>query len=146
MVRSALCLARAFEAGQSRKVREVVAEMNLPSTFAPQILADLVRAGLATSRAGKDGGYRLTRNPARISVLEVIEAGEGTLRSERCALGDGPCRWDAVCPLHETWTTATEALRGVLASATLAELVRRDRETEAGVHLVPADSHRRMAS
>lgn len=145
-MRSSLCLARAFEAGQSRKLREIVAEMGIPSTFAPQILADLVRAGLATSRAGKEGGYRLSRSPAGISVLEVVEAAEGTLRSGRCALGEGPCRWSAVCPVHETWVTATEALRDVLASVTLADLVRRDREIEVGGHPVPADSHRRLAS
>lgn len=146
VVRSAICLARGYEASETRKLREVVAEMKLPSTFAPQILADLVRAGLATSRAGKDGGYRLTRSPVSISVLEVVEAGEGPLRPERCALGEGPCRWEAVCPVHDTWVAATTALREVLASTTLADLVRRDREIDSGAYLVPAGSHRHMAS
>jgi len=57
VVRSALSLARAWPAGESRKIREVVAEMGVPRTFASQILADLVRAGLATSKSGKDGDF-----------------------------------------------------------------------------------------
>ncbi|MDA8263921.1 MAG: Rrf2 family transcriptional regulator [Actinomycetota bacterium] len=142
VVRAALCLARAYSSGEPRKIREVVAEMDVPLTYASQILADLVRAELAVSKAGKGGGYRLVRAPEEVSLLEVVEAGEGPLRSERCALGDGPCRWDAVCPLHETWGAATAALRGTLAETTLATLVARDEALEAGTYLAPSDSHR----
>lgn len=142
VTRAAISLARAFDLGTPRKVREVVAETEVPPSFAAQILADLVRAGLATSRAGRVGGYRLARPPETISVLEVVEAGEGPLRSERCALGDGPCRWDAVCPLHETWTAATAGLRHLLSATTLADLAARDAAIEAGTYRVPSDSHR----
>lgn len=142
VVRSALALARAYPSGEARKIREVVAEMGVPQTFASQILADLVRAGLATSKAGKDGGYRLASPPEKVSLVEVVEAGEGPLRAERCALGEGPCRWDAVCPLHETWRTATDALRDVLRSTSLADLVKRDEDIEKGRIGAPEDPHR----
>ncbi len=142
VVRSALALARAWPSDESRKIREVVAQMGVPQTFASQILADLVRAGLARSKAGKDGGYRLSRPPEEISLVEVVEAGEGPLRAERCALGDGPCRWDAVCPLHDTWRAATDALRQVLGATTLADLAARDVAIEEGQSPAPPDSHR----
>ncbi len=142
VMRSAIALARAYEAGGPRKIREVVAETEVPRTFASQILADLVRAGLAVSRAGRDGGYRLSRHPEEISVLEVVEAAEGRLRAERCALGDGPCRWEAVCPLHETWGQATAQLAELLAGTTLAEVAARDADIEAGRYRVPSDAHR----
>ncbi len=144
VVRSALCLARAYESGEQRKIREVVAEMGVPQNYASQILAELVRGGLATSRAGRDGGYRLSRAPEFISMLEVVEAGEGPLRPDRCALGDGPCRWERVCPLHVTWSAATEALRKVLAHTTLAEVEKQDLALEDGSAAIPADSHRKV--
>ncbi|MDA8341943.1 MAG: Rrf2 family transcriptional regulator [Actinomycetota bacterium] len=146
VVRAALSLARAYPSGTYRKIREVVAEMDVPATFASQILADLVHAGLASSKAGKGGGYRLLRSPEEINVLEVVEAGEGPLRAERCALGEGPCRWESVCPLHETWGKATSALRDALAATPLAELVARDRAIEEGTYAPPADSHRHVAT
>jgi len=142
VMRSAIALARAFDSGTPRKIREVVAETDLPRTFASQILADLVRAGLAVSKAGRDGGYWLARPPEEISVLEVVEAAEGPLHAERCALGDGPCRWETVCPLHETWVAATARLNGLLAETSLAEVARRDEAIEAGNYVTPADSHR----
>lgn len=141
VMRAAIALARA-EQGVHRKLRAIIADTEVPQTFASQILADLVRAGLATSKAGRDGGYRLARSPSEISVLEVIEAAEGRLRAERCALGDGPCRWEAVCPLHETWSQATATLRELLSRATLAEMAERDAAIEAGTYVVPPDAHR----
>ena len=142
VVRSAISLARAFEEGVPRKIREVVSEMEVPPTFASQVLANLVRAGVASSRAGRNGGYWLARAPGDISMLEVVEAAEGPLHAERCALGDGPCRWEAVCPLHETWSTATAALREVLAATTLAEVAARDHSLEIGTYPIPEGSHR----
>lgn len=142
VVRSAIALARAYDGAGWRKIREVVEETDVPQTFAPQILTTLVRAGLADSRSGRDGGYRLTRSSEVISLLEVVEAAEGPLRPEHCALGDGPCRWDAVCPLHETWRSASDALREALATTTLATLAARDQAL--GVSSLPRvpDSHR----
>ncbi|HLI16503.1 MAG TPA: Rrf2 family transcriptional regulator [Acidimicrobiales bacterium] len=142
VMRSAIALAKGHDAGVARKIREIVADTEVPATFASQILADLVRAGLATSKAGRAGGFRLSRSPDQITVLEVIEAGEGPLHAERCALGDGPCRWDAVCPLHATWTEATVALRELLARTSLAEVAARDTAITAGSYPVPDDSHR----
>jgi Rrf2 family protein len=122
VLRSALALARAHRAGEHRKIREVVAEMGVPSTFASQILADLVHAGLASSKAGRDGGYRLRRPPAEISLLEVVEAAEGPLCPEECAAVDAACPLGASCPLRTTWQRAVGALRAVLATTTLADL------------------------
>jgi hypothetical protein len=54
VVRSALCLARSYGSGGYRKIREVVAEVDVPQTFASQILADLVHeAGHLEGRQGR---------------------------------------------------------------------------------------------
>ena len=139
--RAAICLARSYEAGRPKKLREISAEMDIPRTFVSQILGDLVHAGIVVSSFGRDGGHRLARAPDQVSVADVIEAAEGPLASERCALGDGPCRWQAVCPLHETMTMATASLRETLASTTLAMLAERDAAIESGTYPTPANAH-----
>ena len=144
--RAAICLARAYPAGRPKKLREISAEMDIPRTFVSQILGDLVHAGIAVSSFGRDGGHRLARPPEQVSMAEVIEAAEGPLASERCALGDGPCRWQAVCPLHETMTMATAGLREVLAATTVAMVAERDAAIEAGTYPVPADAHPHAAT
>ncbi|MCL5047245.1 MAG: Rrf2 family transcriptional regulator [Firmicutes bacterium] len=132
----------AAESKVSRKIREIVKDTLIPNTFAPQILADLIRAGLAVSKAGRFGGYRLARDPSLISALEVVEAAEGSLRADRCALGDEPCRWEDVCPLHETWVLAGQAVAKVLQETTLAELATRDIAIENGTYKLITNAHR----
>lgn len=141
VVRSALCLANSFDAPSPKKLRQVSLEMGIPRTFVSQILGDLVQAGIATSYFGANGGYRLSRPPAEVTLLEVVEAGEGALEPDTCVLGDEPCHWETVCPLHETWMAATAALKSELATTTLATLVERDRAIVAGTYAVVG--HRR---
>ncbi len=140
-VRAALYLARTAGRTEATKVKEIVAEMGIPASFASQILADLVRTDIVTSKSGRGGGYRLQRDPATISLLELVEAGEGPLRAEHCALGNGPCRWDTVCPLHASWQSTVAAVREQLGTITLAAIATEDLRLESA-HETPADPHR----
>ena len=116
--------------------------MSLPLRYTPQILGLLVRAGLAEARAGQNGGYRLTRAPAEISLLQLLEAAEETLRPERCTLSGGPCHWEDMCPLHSTWDDARQALMDVLEKRTLADVIAVDASLEAKTERIPPDAHR----
>jgi Rrf2 family protein len=132
VVRAAIALATAWDGrGRFLKMREVAEEMRLPPSYTPQLLGILSKVGLAEARAGRAGGYRLSRSPAEISVLEVIEAAEGALTSRRCAIRGGPCRWEDVCALHPTVERAAEAIRSTLAATSLAEVAAVDRHLEA---------------
>lgn len=124
-VRAAISLAQFYGNGY-RKIREVAQEMDLPVRYTPQILGLLNRAGLAEARAGRDGGYRLSRDPNEISLLEVVEAAEGELTSARCTLSGGPCRWDVTCAVHDSWVAAREAFKESLSRSTLAAVAAED--------------------
>lgn len=147
VVRAAISLAAAWDGnGAYRKIREVADEMRLPPSYTPQLLGILAKAGLAEAKAGRGGGYRLTRHPEQISLLEVIEAAEGDLVSKRCPLRGGPCRWDDVCALHPTWSRASEAIRATLAGTSLLEVARVDRHLgEGGTIPLPPARHRRTS-
>jgi len=141
-IRAALYLARAYEADQRPvKLKEIVAEMGIPESFAPQVLAELAKQGIVVSKAGRDGGFRLAHSPDEITLLAIVEAGEGPIRAERCVLGDGPCRWDTMCPVHETWQHTVAAVRGMLAATSLATLASADAALE-HEHGSPEEPHR----
>jgi Rrf2 family protein len=126
-VRAALSLARASGSGEYHKLRDVSSEMAIPLRYTQEILGLLMRAGLAEARAGKQGGYRLTRRPADISLLAVVEAAEGPLRSERCIMSGGPCHWqDSVCAVHAMWEEASQALTTSLRGRSLATVLEVD--------------------
>lgn len=139
VLRAAIYLARTWDGnGAYSKIREVADAMDLPRSYTPQLLGVLAKAGLAEAKAGRVGGYRLTRDPASIPVLEVIEAAEGYLSSRRCPMRGGPCHWDDVCALHPTWVKASEAIRSTLEQTSLAEVAAVDRRLAVGETVAPA--------
>jgi Rrf2 family transcriptional regulator, iron-sulfur cluster assembly transcription factor len=130
-VRAVLDLARAH-GGPRRKAREISDKMAIPPKYLPQVLGDLIKAGLVNSVAGPGGGYSLSRVPDDVSLLEVVEAAKGPVRSDKCLMRGGLCHWDAACAVHDAWTNAQNKMIAELERTSFAELARRDAALEAG--------------
>jgi len=139
-IRAAICLAG--RVNTQATAAEIASEMDIPKGFLRQVLQALQRDGLVSSLPGRQGGYALTRDPAEISILEIVEALEGQFDIGECALRGGPCHWSDVCALHETWSGSRDAFRQELAASTLAEISAIDQRLTVGDYKIPADSHR----
>lgn len=92
----------------------------VPRNFVPQVLQDLQRAGLVTSRPGRNGGYSLARDADAISILDIIDAmGGGHDAEPECALRAGACDDEDLCAMHWVWSDARAALQARLSEANL---------------------------
>jgi Rrf2 family protein len=121
-IRAALALADA-NAGV-RTGRQIAESTGIPPAFLPQVMGDLVRAGLARSLTGRRGGYQLGVAPGSISLLSVVEAVEGSSRRTTCVLRGGRCGADGDhCRVHDAFFAAQESLLDELAAVSLADLV-----------------------
>lgn len=117
-IRTALCLGR--EGSQAWLPAPVIAQrMDVPPRFLPQIMQDLVRAGLVEASLGRGGGYRLARAPEEVSLLEIIEAVEGDARRRTCVLSSSACDASRPCDVHALFANAQDALLDRLAEATV---------------------------
>ena len=129
-VRAMLSLTRSAGTGLL-SARRIADAMDIPVRFLPQVLADLQRAGLIEAAPGRAGGYRLSRPPESVSLLQVIEAVEGDSRRQACVLRGGPCGKDGYCDVHFVFFAGQEALLRTFAGSTLADLARRNPTSEA---------------
>ncbi len=103
--------------------REVAERRNIPARFLEQLLVSLRRAGLVAAVRGARGGFVLSRDPSSITVLDVVEALEGPLSASLCDGERGElCGQAGACAAAPVWARATDALRGVFASTTIADL------------------------
>lgn len=102
----------------------LASDTGIPPNYVPQVMGDLVRAGLVANRRGRNGGYRLGRPAAQISLLDVVEAIEGDGRRRTCVLRGGPCRGDprGPCDVHDTFFRAQEGAFAALAAISLADV------------------------
>jgi Rrf2 family transcriptional regulator, cysteine metabolism repressor len=107
----------------------------LPLAYLERIVALLKKAGLVEATRGAHGGYRLTRQPAEISMDEVVLALEGGVAPMTCFVAeDGQSSHGRVVCNHEAdsghgcatkllWTRVQGGVVKALAQTTLAELV-----------------------
>jgi Rrf2 family transcriptional regulator, cysteine metabolism repressor len=111
-VRALAELARAGNSGPV-PIGEIARRRDIPVQFLEGLFATLRRAGILSSQRGVKGGYSFARPAEELTVLEVVEALEGTLG------GDPPQQ-------GEIWAEAIEALRDRLRSVTIAEVAQRE--------------------
>lgn len=100
-----------------------------PTYLAKQLQA-LSRAGLVRSAQGKAGGYVLTRAPASITVLDVVEAVDGPERAFTCTeirrrgpLAAPPESCTVPCAISRAMSAADAAWRDSLRAVSIADLV-----------------------
>jgi Rrf2 family protein len=102
----------------------------VPAAYLAKAMQSLSRAGIVESVPGRHGGYRLARQPAAITLLDVIEAVEGPESSFRCTeiRKRGPAKvsprlYAPVCAIAEAMYRADEAWRAELRRTTVADLL-----------------------
>lgn len=130
-MRAMLVLARSHGHG-SVFLKDIVEREHLPGTYLEQLMGPLRKAGIVQGVRGARGGYTLSRAPAEIPVLAILEALEGPLNLAECPGGPGCCRRPETCALQELWAEGSRALGQVYQDLSLAELLERQRAKEAG--------------
>jgi Rrf2 family cysteine metabolism transcriptional repressor len=103
----------------------------LPLSYLEHLVAKLRGAGLVTSVRGAHGGYRLAREPAEITMLDVVEALEGPIAPMECFHVDREGRVlcsheidaDRACATKLLWTRVQGGVTRALAGTSLADLV-----------------------
>jgi Rrf2 family protein len=96
----------------------------LPAKFLAAILNDLRRSGLVTSQRGLDGGYRLSKSAADITVADVMRALDGPLAEVRGLRPEMTSYIGAAEHLQDVWVAARASLRAVLEEVTLEDVVK----------------------
>jgi Rrf2 family transcriptional regulator, cysteine metabolism repressor len=99
-------------------IGELARRREVPVQFLEQLFAVLRRAGILSSQRGVKGGYTFARDPATVSVLEVVE------------LLDGPLGRDS----EGVFADAAQAARKVLGDTTIADVIERETR-EAGASM-----------
>ncbi|NIP28389.1 MAG: Rrf2 family transcriptional regulator [Phycisphaerae bacterium] len=102
--------------------RTIAFEEDISYQLACKLMQKLQKAGLVKSCMGPQGGFRLSREPAEISLIEVVEAIQGPIRLNRCLLGVDACTKQKECTLRARLVGLQESISGYLTDITLDEL------------------------
>ena len=109
-------------AGERTSIKELTARLGLPYHFLAKILQQLTHTGLLSSQKGPTGGFALALPAGKITLLQVVEAVDGTALFTSCVLGLPECGGVNPCPVHDRWGTVREEIRTMMSSKTIEEL------------------------
>ena len=122
--RALLSLALHADESGPTSVRDIAERTGLPQPYLEQILLALKGAGIVRSKRGVGGGYILAREPALITLGEIVSAVDGPI-----AVGDfgaphedGACDHEGQCVLLAVWAGISSQIRAHLDSFTLADI------------------------
>ena len=102
--------------------QRIADETSVPASYLSKVLQSLTRAGLLTSRRGAGGGFQLDRDPAKLTVLEVVNAVDPIKRITTCPLGL-KTHGTHLCPMHSRLDQALELVTDALEKSTIAEVL-----------------------
>ncbi|MHC4431289.1 MAG: RrF2 family transcriptional regulator [Planctomycetota bacterium] len=118
------------DSGRPVKTCNIAAAQRMSPRFTEIILNELRHGGYVESRRGNSGGYLLARDPASLTVREVIEYVQGPICLVAETAGDSA---DGVFlgseAFKELWGQVNRAVCDVCDSRTFADLVQLERST-----------------
>jgi Rrf2 family nitric oxide-sensitive transcriptional repressor len=108
--------------GEPRTTAQVAEVTKVPGPYLSKVLQSLGRAGLVHSQRGLHGGFTLARDPAVLTIWDVVEAVEPLRRYKDCPLGLAAHR-HRLCPLHKRLDDVLAATEEAFRSTTLADML-----------------------
>lgn len=116
-------------------IKEIAAELDIPSPFLGKILQMLVKRQLLGSTKGPHGGFYLNRPAMDIPIMEIIEIIDGKDVFNDCAIRTSPCDRNKPCSMHHKLAPYRGEIRRIFASETIADLVSEFREGKEGIRI-----------
>jgi Rrf2 family protein len=106
---------------ESISARQIADHYHIPAELLAKVLQKLARKGLLQSHQGINGGYVLARDPASISIVDVVEALEGPISITPCERGDD-CRQLQLCSVRDPLLKIKAKVVRVLGDTSIYEL------------------------
>ena len=119
----------ALRAPALTRVDQVAAAHGVSRAHIMKIVHELGKAGYVETVRGRGGGFRLARDPAEITVGEVVRLTEAPIELVECFNADtNSCPLIGICRLSTALDAALDAFLQVLDGVTVADLAgnRRD--------------------
>ena len=120
--------------------REIAEQERLPGDYVEQILLRLRRAGLVESVRGAKGGYFLAKEPASITMRDIMTASEHQTFEMNCAshpVDDERCNPGSACSIRPVWQALQQRVDELLGNISLADLMKHETQVQELVTISP---------
>lgn len=113
-------------AGKISFTADIAEAEHIPPSFLVKVVPRLVKAGLVISRRGSSGGLELAKDPATITLRDMVEAMEGEIALNHCTSATPVSCFRGGCALKGAFYQAQVKYLDALSAVTLGDLARQD--------------------
>jgi len=118
------------DSGGPLQLRVIAKRQGLSVKYLEQLMATLKVAGFVRGIRGVKGGYILAKAANEIKLSDVFTCLEGPVITSECVENDDYCLRASDCVAREVWKQVQDAVKAVLESTTLQDLVDRAKGKE----------------
>jgi len=108
--------------GHLYSAKELSSILEIPHKFLTKIMTELVKYEFILSIRGREGGYKLAKPAADITVMEILGKFNDQINDEQCILGIGFCDSRNKCALHDQWAQPKNLIQEMFRETTLDKL------------------------
>lgn len=118
------CVLHLFESPNDVIMVDDIAKAKaIPKSFLSKILQKLAKANIVKSYRGVKGGFQIAKAPKEINLLDVINAIEGPVAMNRCAVNRKVCSLSCSCAVHTIWVELRKDVEEKLRKTYFAKLI-----------------------
>lgn len=107
------------------QTKVIAGSQDISVKYLEQLMAILRSAGFVRSIRGSKGGYMLAKSPNQIKISDVFDCLEGHVTTVECVEDKSFCERAEDCVARQVWAQVQQAIKNVLQSITLQDLVDR---------------------
>jgi|TARA_B110000014_G_C20125540_1_gene599182 Rrf2 family transcriptional regulator, iron-sulfur cluster assembly transcription factor len=103
-------------------ISEISVRQNIPLPYLEQIFRILRISGILEAARGPKGGFRLAKNPNKISIGQIVSNLENKMDATSCK-GSGNCNQGMSCLTHGLWSDLNKNVENFLYSKTITDVL-----------------------
>ncbi|MDX1929585.1 MAG: Rrf2 family transcriptional regulator [Pirellulaceae bacterium] len=112
----------AIKSPEAQTTAEIAEATKVPLAYLSKVLQGLREKGIVRLQRGLGGGVSLAREPASLTILDIVNAVEPIQRIKTCPL-DLKSHGTQLCALHRRMDTSLKNMEEAFAATTLTELL-----------------------
>ena len=121
-VKAVIYLASKYESGEKAGIKEISEYLAASEHTVGKILQTLVRQGVINSFKGPSGGFYISKEQCKQTIINIVEAIDGKSVFKECGLGLSKCSSTHPCPIHNEYKKARDIIEKLFNSKSVISL------------------------
>jgi len=110
--------------GEFAGAKSIASKIEAPQNYLGKMLQGLSYRRIVISQKGMGGGFRLGKDPKKITLYEIVEPIENVSVWSECALGLKKCSDLSPCAVHHQWTAVRDRYYDFLKKTRISDLIK----------------------